>query len=144
MRRRLRSLIVALLVAASPLAAADLVVVVNPRSGVDRLSRQDVVYLFMGRVRQLPSGVTAIPLDLAVDSPERVAFYRQLVNKETAEIRAYWTRLIFSGGARPPQAVDGAGELARLIANNTGAIGYLDRSLVDGRMKIVYEFYEGP
>lgn len=101
--RTLKLLLLGLL-AFGPLASAwaDLVVVTNPKSGIDRMSREEVVFVFLGRWRQLPSGIAAVPIDLPIDSPERAAFYRQLVSKSPSEIKAYWSRLMFSGGARPP------------------------------------------
>lgn len=100
--RTLKLLLLGLL-AFGPLASAwaDLVVVTNPKSGIDRMSREEVVFVFLGRWRQLPSGIAAVPIDLPIDSPERAAFYRQLVSKSPSEIKAYWSRLMFSGGARP-------------------------------------------
>ncbi|MFT3850774.1 MAG: hypothetical protein QM739_19520 [Propionivibrio sp.] len=104
------------------------------------MSREEVVFVFMGRWRQLPSGIAAQPVDLPVDSAERIAFYRQLVNKSPSEIKAYWSRLIFSGGARPPVSPDSREEQIQILSLTQGAIGYLERSMVDGRVKIVFEF----
>ena len=139
--RTLKLLLLGLL-AFGPLASAwaDLVVVTNPKSGIDRMSREEVVFVFLGRWRQLPSGIAAVPIDLPIDSPERAAFYRQLVSKSQSEIKAYWSRLMFSGGARPPISPDSREEQIRILASTPGAIGYLDRSAVDNRMKIVFDF----
>ncbi|MBP8163652.1 MAG: hypothetical protein KAX89_08760 [Propionivibrio sp.] len=139
--RTLKLLLLGLL-AFGPLASAwaDLVVVTNPKSGIDRMSREEVVFVFLGRWRQLPSGIAAVPIDLPIDSPERAAFYRQLVSKSPSEIKAYWSRLMFSGGARPPISPDSREEQIRILASTPGAIGYLDRSAVDNRMKIVFDF----
>lgn len=139
--RTLKLLLLGLL-AFGPLASAwaDLVVVTNPKSGIDRMSREEVVFVFLGRWRQLPSGIAAVPIDLPIDSPERAAFYRQLVSKSPSEIKAYWSRLMFSGGARPPISPDSREEQIRILASTPGAIGYLDRSVVDNRMKIVFDF----
>lgn len=139
--RTLKLLLLGLL-AFGPLASAwaDLVVVTNPKSGIDRMSREEVVFVFLGRWRQLPSGIAAVPIDLPIDSPERAAFYRQLVSKSPSEIKAYWSRLMFSGGARPPLSPDSREEQIRILASTPGAIGYLDRSAVDNRMKIVFDF----
>src|SRR3546814_8553024 len=41
----------------------DLVVIVNPASGVTALQPGDVVNIFMGRYRKLPSGIVAFPID---------------------------------------------------------------------------------
>ena len=125
-------------------ACAELVVVTSPKSGVERLKHQEVVYLFMGRWRQLPSGIQANPIDQANDTPERADFYRQLVNKEPAEIKAYWSRLVFSGGSRPPYTAESREELLRLLNNTPGAIGYIDRSHIDSRVRIVFEFPSTP
>jgi hypothetical protein len=70
-------------------AADGIVIVVNQAAGIETLSRTDVINIFMGRFRQLPSGATAQPIDMPV-SPVRAQFYRVLVNKEPAEINAYW------------------------------------------------------
>lgn len=139
--RTLKLLLLGLL-AFGPLASAwaDLVVVTSPKSGIDRMSREEVVFVFLGRWRQLPSGIAAVPIDLPIDSPERAAFYRQLVSKSPSEIKAYWSRLMFSGGARPPISPDSREEQIRILASTPGAIGYLDRSAVDNRMKIVFDF----
>ena len=82
--------------------ADDIVVVVNPGSGVESLSRNDVINIFLGGFRRLPSGIAALPVDLPQGNPVREEFYRLLVGKNPAEINTYWSRLIFSGKTRPP------------------------------------------
>ena len=115
-------------------AGSDLVLVVHPDSGVEQLSRNQTINIFMGRHRQLPSGIAALPLDLA---PERETFYRLLTNKTLAEINAYWARLIFSGRTSSPRQVYSAAEMLDLVADNKGAIGYLRREDLDDRVKAV-------
>lgn len=139
-----RQLVIGLLALWPLCARADLVVVANPRSGIDRMSREEVVYVFMGRWRQLPSGIPAQPVDAPVDSAERTAFYRQLVNKDASEVKAYWSRLVFSGGARPPASPKSRDEQLRILASTAGAVGYLDRALVDARIKVVFDFAGTP
>lgn len=127
------------LLLASP-AAADLVVVVNAGSGVERLSHNEVINIFLGRYRQFPSGLAARPIDQPVDHPLKAQFYRKLVNKDLAEINAYWARLIFSGKTSPPRQAASPGEVVALLTHSRGAIGYLDRDMVDERFNIVLEF----
>lgn len=141
-----RKLILAALIALWPLTSmcTDLVVVANAKSGIDKMSREEVVFVFMGRWRQLPSGIVAQPVDLPVDSPERTAFYRQLVNKSPSEIKAYWSRLVFSGSARPPVSPETHEEQMRILASTQGAVGYIERSRVDDRVRIVFDFSSAP
>jgi ABC-type phosphate transport system substrate-binding protein len=140
MKRFLRLLLVAAFLLPPAGAAADLVVVVNPKSGVDKLNRDEVVNIFLGRYRQLPSGMPALPADLPATQPDKAVFYRLLVDKELAEINSYWARLIFSGRTVPPKQSTGNDDLLKWVAATPGAIGYIERSKVDGRVRIVYEF----
>jgi hypothetical protein len=97
-----------------------------------------VINIFLGRFRQLPSGITAQPIDLPV-SPVRAQFYRALVNKEPAEINAYWARLIFSGRTSPPIQTEQPEEVIKALRANPGGIAYMERSKVSSREKIVFE-----
>jgi len=68
-------LILVLAVGALRIAAASepasIVVIVNPASGVDQLTRNEVIDIFLGRYRKLPSGRAALPIDVAEASSER-------------------------------------------------------------------------
>jgi ABC-type phosphate transport system substrate-binding protein len=125
--------------ALAPLAQADLVVVVNARSGVERLSHDDAVNIFMGRYRQLPSGIAAQPIDQPEAQPERARFYRLLVNKDLTEINAYWARLVFSGKTSPPRQARSQAEILDWLARQPGAIGYIERGQIDARVRVVLE-----
>ncbi len=129
----------AALAAASP-ASAELVVVVNAGSGVERLSRDEVINIFLGRYRQLSSGLAALPIDQPASHALKAQFYRNLVNKDLAEINAYWARLTFSGKTSPPRQAASAAEVVDWLARTRGAIGYVERNMVDARLKIVMEF----
>lgn len=119
-------------------AAGELVVVANAASGVGRLSREQVVNIFLGRFRQFSSGLPAEPIDQPDGSPQKTQFYRLLVDKEVAEINAYWARLVFSGRTPPPLKAENPGEVLRLLASRRGGIAYVERSLVDQRLTIVF------
>ena len=118
--------------------ATDLVVIVNPGSGVDKLSRDEVTSIFMGRVKRLPSGITALPIDQPA-SGDKPNFYQELINKELSEVNSYWARLIFSGPGSPPRQADNAAEVLEIVGSNKGAIGYVPRSAVDKRVKIILD-----
>lgn len=120
-------------------AHAELVLVANPHSGIERLTQDEVINIYLGRYRRLASGVVAEPIDQAVDAEARTRFYRRLVNKSLAEINAYWARLVFSGKTRPPQVVDSVDSMLRLVATQPGALAYVERSQADARVKIVFE-----
>ena len=140
MRNRLLILPSLLLLLTSNPASAELVVVMRANTPVERLDRDEVTNIFLGRYRTLPSGMQAQPVDQPPGSGARNIFYQRLVNKTQSEINAYWARLHFSGKTSPPiQAASAKETLERLLAN-PGAISYMERSEVDGRLRVVFDF----
>jgi len=137
MARRL--LLLLLLLTGLPLRA-DPVVVVAARQATERLSREAVTNIFLGRYRALGAGQTAQPIDQPATSTLRSVFYRQLVNKDAASITAYWSRLYFSGRATPPLQTARESDVIVNLLTLPGAIAYVDRRQVDERMRIVFEF----
>ena len=129
-------LMASLLAAGAVHAASDLVVITNIASGVEKLTHDEVVNIFMGRYRKLPSGMSAFPVD---ENAQKATFYRVLVGKELPEVQSYWARLVFSGQGSPPRQMDSADEVLETVANNKGAIGYVDKKKVNARVKIVLD-----
>ncbi|MEO5694886.1 MAG: hypothetical protein ABIQ72_17260 [Usitatibacter sp.] len=136
MPRLLQAAVACLLTLASARAGAELVVIANQASGIERLTRDEAINIFMGRYKKLPSGIAALPVDEGV---EKADFYRALVGKELPEIQSYWARLVFSGQGSPPRVMDDARQVIETVANNKGAIGYVDRKNVTPRVRIILE-----
>jgi ABC-type phosphate transport system substrate-binding protein len=119
--------------------AADLVVIVNQKNTINKLTRDEVVDIFLGRNRQLSSGVTALPLDLPSSVAEREQFYSRLTGKSMNEINTYWARLIFSGRASPPTLMRSQEESIKMVLDNRNAVGYVERSKLNAQVKVVYD-----
>jgi ABC-type phosphate transport system substrate-binding protein len=119
--------------------ASSIVVVVNPQSGVDKLTRDEIIDIFLGRYRKLPSGKMALPIDVSEANPERALFYQLLVKKSPAEMSSYWARLVFSGRTSPPFQVPDAKTVLELVQSSPNAIAYVNRSAVTAEVKVVFE-----
>lgn len=120
-------------------AQADLVVIANPQSGIEKLSKDEVINLYMGRNRKLSSGMNAMPLDLTAANTEKAKFYALLVNKNLPEINSYWARLMFSGQGSPPMQVESVDEVLDIVSSNKAAIGYIERKKLDKRVRMIYD-----
>ena len=119
--------------------AQTLVVIVNPSIGVQHLTRREALDIFLGRYRTFPSGASALPLDLDINSTERKEFYLMLAHKDATDMSSYWARLTFSGKISPPFAVTDAHMAVDIVATNPNAIAYVDRAIVDNRVRIALE-----
>jgi len=119
-----------------------LVVIVNPTIGVQHLTRSEVLDIFLGRYRNFPTGASALPIDLDVSSDARNQFYLLLAHKNPSDMVSYWARLSFSGKISPPFAVSGVETAIDIVATNPNAIAYVDRAVVDNRVRIAFEITE--
>ena len=124
---------------AQAVRAQTIVVIVNPSIGVQHLTRREALDIFLGRYRTFPSGASALPIDLDINSTERTQFYLILAHKDSSDMSSYWARLTFSGKISPPFAVADARMAVDIVANNPNAIAYVDRSAVDNRVRIALE-----
>lgn len=120
-------------------AFAQLAVIVDARSGVALLTRNEVMNIFLGRYRQFFNGQEAEPVDLVDSNPDRQRFYQALVGKSVDEINAYWARQVFSGRIRPPFQLASQDEVLKWVTSHPGGIGFVDLSKVDARVKVVFE-----
>lgn len=123
---------------AAPGAPVDsLVVVVSAEASVTSVPAGHLADIYLGRVRTFPDGSRAVPGDLASGSPVRRAFYESYLDRSLAEVKAYWSKLVFTGRGRPPREVPDGEAMVEFVAENPGAIGYVDHRLVDDRVRVV-------
>jgi ABC-type phosphate transport system substrate-binding protein len=117
---------------------ADVVAVVSARSPITALSMSQVADIFSGRASRFPNGLQAFPVDQAEGSAVRDEFYSKVVGKTAAQIKAYWSRIIFTGRGQPPPAVSNNIELKKRISSNPAAIGYIERNMLDDSVRVVF------
>jgi hypothetical protein len=137
----LRHLLFALLLASAalPALAADWVLVASAKTGITRLTQDEVTNIYLGRYRRLDSGITAEPIDQPADSTLKTRFYRDLVDKSLPEINAYWARLVFSGKTPPPRTINNSEEAIQFVVSHPGALAYVERTKADRRVAVVFE-----
>jgi hypothetical protein len=124
-------------------AESHLVIVVNPDSGVSRITWDEARNLFLGRQKRLSSGLPAVTVEQDDPPGIRSRFYLMIAHKDLSEINAYWARLYFTGQAHPPKQAGTADEVIRRVAADRGAIGLLEWAKVDHRVRVVLAL-DGP
>ncbi len=116
---------------------ADIVVVVSARDPLEALPHSQIVNLFLGRSGSLPDNRRAVPVDQREDNVIRNVFYRNILDKSPAQIKAHWSKIVFIGKGRPPQQATNDEEVKALLANKPAAIGYIGRVNLDDRVKVL-------
>ncbi|OYY92487.1 MAG: phosphate ABC transporter substrate-binding protein [Hydrogenophilales bacterium 28-61-23] len=119
------------------MAQADVVVIVSAKSAVGELSKAQVADIFLGKSATFPGGVQAVPVDQAEGSSQRDAFHGHITGKSGAQLKSYWSKLVFSGKGTPPKELPNAAEVKKLVAANPNMIGYIDKGDADGSVKVV-------
>ena len=120
------------------MAQAGSVVVVGSSSPIGASNEGDVVKAFLGKKKDL-GGVSVVPVDQGEGNAARNDFYASVVKKSEAQLKSYWSRLIFTGKGQAPQVVGGDAEVKNMVATNPNIIGYIDESAVDGSVKVIYK-----
>jgi len=135
---RARSGVIALALSLGPGAArADVVAVVSSKSSVTVLSKNQVVDIFLGKTSRFPDGEPAVPIDQVEGSAARDEFYAKFTGKSAAQVKAHWSKIIFTGRGQPPMEVPSGIEVKKQIVQNPKVIGYIERSLVDGSVRVL-------
>jgi ABC-type phosphate transport system substrate-binding protein len=116
---------------------ADVVVVVSADSPIATLSKTQVIGIFLGKMTRFPDGSAAVPIDQTEGSAARDEFYARFAAMSPAQVKAVWSKIIFTGRGQPPRAAGTAVELKKLLLANPNAIGYIDQSLLDSSLKVV-------
>lgn len=118
-------------------AHAGPVVIVSAKSSVGTLTADQAEQIFLGKTLALPGGASAKVYDLKEGSPVRSDFYSKVSGKTDSQLKAYWSKIVFSGKGQPPQELTDGASVKKAVAGDPNAIGYIDSAEVDGTVKVV-------
>jgi len=118
-------------------ARGEVVIVVPADSPISSLSKAQVAKIFLGKSRRFPDGSKALPLNQSEGNLERDAFYQLVSGKSPAQVKAHWSKLIFTGRGQPPREAPSNNAVKQLLTSHRVNISYIDRSTADESVKIV-------
>jgi hypothetical protein len=110
-------------------ASAQIVVIVNPAAAPP--TKAQVEELYLGK------NFDYKPVDIVEQASLRNVFYKKLTNREPAQIKAVWARVTFTGKGLAPIQLPDAATIKKAVATDPKAIGYIEKSDVDGSVKVV-------
>lgn len=110
--------------------AQSVSVIVNPQN-TSALTPVQVSNIFLGKSNDL------VAVDQAEGNALRDPFYLRLTGKDPAQLKAYWAKMMFTGKAMPLKALSSDAEVKKFVASNPNSIGYIDKSSLDGSVKLM-------
>jgi len=111
-------------------ARADVVVIVSAQSTAT-ITPREIPLIYLGERN------TMTPLDIANPSLARREFYAKVVRKDEAQVKARWSKLVFTGKGSAPKELPSGQDVVKAVAADPHAIGYVDSSFVNITVKII-------
>jgi ABC-type phosphate transport system substrate-binding protein len=121
------SLITAML-AVAPVRAEEIVVIVN--SAAAPINKEQLADLYLAKSSSLT------PIDQAADSAIYIEFYKKATGRDAAQVKAIWSRILFTGRGVPPKQLPDSAAVKKAVAANPKAVGYIEKSAVDASIKV--------
>jgi hypothetical protein len=110
-------------------AQADVVVIGN--LAAPTMSKDEVSQFFLGKSQAMK------PVDRSSADPIKAQFYQKLSGQDLSQVKATWSRLVFTGKASAPKELPDAAAVKKAVAADPKAIGYIDKSEVDTTVKVL-------
>jgi ABC-type phosphate transport system substrate-binding protein len=123
----LGAMILAIL-ALAQVRAEEIVVIVNPAAAP--ISKEQLADLYLAKSSVL------IPIDQAAGSAIYVEFYKKATGRDMGQVKAIWSRVLFTGRGVPPKQLPDSAAVKKAVAANPKAVGYIEKSAVDASVKV--------
>jgi len=107
----------------------------NPLDSIDKLTLQR---MYLGKIKALPNGQLIMPIHQAEDSTIREAFRKKVLEKTNSQLYSYWSRMLFTGRAKPPRAINtGVTDTINFVQRQENSLAYIPAEQVDASVKVL-------
>jgi ABC-type phosphate transport system substrate-binding protein len=112
-------------------------VITNAAVNEKTLPKSSLRAIFGMRLHTWPDGTAIKVFVMPDDAPLHAAFSKEKLNVFPYQLRSAWDRMVFSGTGQAPETVNSQEEMLAKVAGTPGAIGYLTKSRMDGRVNVL-------
>ncbi|RVT47655.1 phosphate ABC transporter substrate-binding protein [Rheinheimera sediminis] len=102
------------------------------------LTESDIKNLFTGKLKSFPDGNPVIVLNLPEGDPNQSLFNQKVLGRSDAQVKAFWSKLMFTGKGTPPKEVT-AEEMIKLVSENPSTIGIVDSAAVSDKVRVLIQ-----
>jgi len=113
---------------------ADSIIIKTQHCSFESLDTKQIKYIFLGKLTNVNNqNITPINSD---NTTVYSNFTKQYLHKSPAKIRTYWTRMLFTGKAKPPISIDITMDKKELLLENKCFITYTENYPIEGWDKV--------
>ena len=110
--------------------AAEIVVIVNPKNPATRMFSEQAAQFFVGK------SALFTPIEHK-EGALRNEFSQKVLGKDISQVKAAWSKLVFTGKGNAPKEYATSAEVKKAVAADVNAIGYIEKSAVDDSVKVI-------
>ncbi len=122
----------------SAASTAEVSIIVNP-GNANQLSTEDIKRIFLGKDVLFPDGTKAAPVTVE-SGGSTDEFNQKVLDRNASQLKAYWSKLVFTGKGVPPEALASDADVVKAVASAGNKIGFVDSGSVDGSVKVLATF----
>ena len=123
----------------SALSHAEVAVIVNKDNTVE-LSKGKIKRVFLKKIKTYENGQKISVASLKAGHPVSTQFNSYVLGKTASKLKAYWSKLTFTGKAKPMDYVDTSEEMISKVKADPNMIAYIDASKVTEDVRVLAKF----
>ncbi|MBV1915690.1 MAG: phosphate ABC transporter substrate-binding protein [Pseudomonadales bacterium] len=136
MKTSIKNFVFAAILAISTGATAEISLIIHPGND-SAIDAKTASKIFLGKAKKFPGGGVAVPIEQPAGTAAHEEFNSNITHKTAAQLKSYWSRIVFTGKGQPPKVVDTDADVIALISKNPSMIGYVESSAVNSMVKVV-------
>ncbi len=123
----------------SATSLAEIAVIVSKDSTITAADVGELERVYLGKSKAL-SGTEVVPINQNTKSSTSDTFNRAVLNKSSSQVKAYWSKLVFTGKGTPPKEFDNDAAVIAEVSANPNTVGYIDAASVTDAVKVLATF----
>lgn len=120
------------------LLGSEYSVVISKKTTISSLSVQQIKELFLNK-RRMIDDIKITPINLVGQDDSRVTFETVVLGMDRNHLNSYWIKQHYQG-VSPPLTQPSFESIKAFIENVEGALGYIPSSMVNAKVRVLYEF----
>ena len=118
---------------------SEIAVIATANSSFTVADSSELERIYLGKSSKL--GETNVtPINQNGNSETATNFNQVVLNKSSSQVKAYWSKLVFTGKGTPPKELDGDAAVIAAVSADANAIGYINAAAVTTDVKVLTKF----